>query len=311
VELASSTIEGDEAMATRYTTEEAYKKLGISQPTLYRWITEAKSEGHSEKVESQLSVDGRQRLYSLAQLRWLANRHGKELLPDEELHEPQEGVEELRQEVEQLKQLLELKEGETLQLREDIQRLELQVQEMVGKIQAAYSFCEQQVGLVLAELEHIRTQETPTLPPSVPIPHSVSSTESPASDPATQKSSTSSGGRRHYERPSNQTEKSLSQDQHTWTADELFEEGWVDPVEGRLVSRARMCKAHAIPETNVRRDMEKFQLFEMVNQRFLFDGSWKTGGFNAPQRRRVWEEYHERSWFNPCEICLKNQHVEE
>ncbi len=117
---------------------------------------------------------------------------------------------------------------------------------------------------------------------------------------------------KRFERPSNRAHlSSEQQDLHMWSEEELFEEEWFDADEGHLVSRARMGKAHTIPDTNLRRDIEERHVLTMVNKRLLYKGSWKTGGFTAAQRRRVWEEYHLMSWFNPCEICKRNQHMEE
>lgn len=319
--------EGGMRMARLYTTEEAYKKLGISQATFYRWVTEAKDEGFSEKTEPQPSVDGRERLYALSQLRWLAARHGKDLLPDEEIfvHEPQ--MEALRRDVTDLKRLLGEKEEETLLLRSDVQRLEQELLAMDAKVQEAYSFCVQQVGQVMAEMERIRAEfgsapVAPTVAPSSPSPTFIETREGGQSA-ETQRAKTVAKATvtpasvgpapsvKRFERPSTRAHMSTpAQDQHTWSQAELFEEKWIDDTEGRLVSRARMAKAHGIPDTNLRRDIEERQVLTMVTKRWLYKGSWKTGGFNAAQRRRVWEEYHQLSWFNPCEICLRNQHVE-
>lgn len=72
-------------MAKLYATEQAWKKLGVSQATFARWLREARTEGFGERMEPQQSVDKRERLYSLEQLRWLAKRNGVKLLSDEQV----------------------------------------------------------------------------------------------------------------------------------------------------------------------------------------------------------------------------------
>lgn len=313
-------------MARLYTTEEAYRKLGVSQATFYRWVTEAKDEGLSERVEPQPSVDGRERLYALTQLRWLASRHGKDLLPDEEVftHEPQLEMETLRRDAEDMRRQLREREGEIRELRLDVQRLEQELHTMDAKVQEAYSFCIQQVSQVVADMERLRG-EVGSAPAAVftPSPPAVKTREGgppveiqpvgPVVKPArTEAIAAPTSSVKRFERPSNRTHiGAVSADQHIWSEEELFEENWIDEDEGRLVSRARMAKAHNIPDTNLRRDIENRKVLTMVEKRWLYKGAWKTGGFTAAQRRRVWEEYHHLSWFNPCEICQRNEHQED
>jgi hypothetical protein len=331
---------------TYYTHRQARLLLNIDGKTLNKWLEAAHIEVQPDPKDTRFKRITRTQLQRLATLHSIELPDDEDALLDDLSHARSLNV--LTLEVERLEQSLEehfvqmqrtLMEGMEQRLARESERILVELgtmlQEQVPKniaeqVSTLLESAQKEIQLFLQEQmtvisQHMvpkpeeasvleaeetdLTRETAERPERRKRPPSVSlSLHSP---PTRQKTSPSSGGRRHYERPSNQTEKALSQDNHTWTADELFEEGWTDPVEGRLVSRARMCKAHSIPETNVRRDMEKFHLFEMVDQRFLFQGAWKTGGFNAAQRRRVWEEYHERSWFNPCEICLANQHLEE
>jgi len=307
-------------MARLYTTEEAYRKLGVSQATFYRWATEAKEEGFGEKIEPQPSVDGRERLYTVPQLRWLALRHSKVLLPDEELfvHEPQLEVESLRRDVIDLKQQIDEKGEEGLQLKSDMHNMQRELLAMDAKVQ--------QVSQVVAEMKRVRRTDGGVSPLHTPSPVSAEAGEGGQSSAMHQQQKKKTGnkvlvtsasatdassGVKRFERSSRSESTSTpSQELHTWSEAELFEENWIDENEGRLVSRARMAKAHGIPETNLRRDIEVRHVLEMVKKKWLYKGAWKVGGFNAAQRRRVWEEYHQMSWFHPCEICERNQHAE-
>lgn len=157
-------------MARLYTTEEAYKKLGVSQATFYRWVMKARADGDNDKVEAQPSQDGRESLYLLSQLRWLATQHGKDLLPDDEaLVQETTPLEILRRELEEVRQQLAEERAERLRLQEHVQQLEQQVKE-------AYSFCIQQIGQVYTDLARLHVQPdhpplpwSPTSSPSVPI----------------------------------------------------------------------------------------------------------------------------------------------
>jgi hypothetical protein len=173
-------------MARLYTTEEAYRKLGISQATFYRWVTKAKAEGFGDQIEAQPSSDGRESLYQLSQLRWLAKEHGKELLSDEEVADKQSEVDALRRDLDHLGQLLLEEQATSRQLREQIQRLEQEIRDMDAKVKEAYSFCVQQIGQLHTDLVRMNAQKgsasrvswqwsptpatvAPTPPPQTPL----------------------------------------------------------------------------------------------------------------------------------------------
>lgn len=296
-------------MARLYTTEEAYKKLAISQATFYRWVTEVKNDGIGEKIEPQPSIDGRERLYTLSQLRWLGTRHGKELLSDEDLiHDsPSDVVDALRRDIEHLQRLLSEKE---VVMKTAIEQLEQKHLAMDARVQEAYAFCVQQVGLATAEMERIREEfgrssvaRTPTSTPLATL------SQREGGSPLEQRH-VGATMKKRYTRTHRSDTLTQERDEHTWSQEELFQENWIDETDGRLVSRARMAKAHNIPETNLRRDIEDRKVITMVEKRWLYKGAWKTGGFTVAQRRRVWEEYHDMPWFHPCKVCIENQHME-
>jgi transposase-like protein len=139
-----------------YNTELACKKLGVSQATLYRWLSEAAKEGHGDKLKPQSGVDGRERLYSLTQLKWLAGRHGRELRSDEKVFAemPAKEVDLLHREVKQTQQKLDERDREMAQLKQDM-----------GEMR---SFFEYQLRLAFAELDQVRAQMGIALPvPSI------------------------------------------------------------------------------------------------------------------------------------------------
>lgn len=300
-------------MARLYTTEEAYRKLDVSQATFYRWVTEAKEGGLGEKVEPQPSVDGRERLYTASQLRWMANRHSKELLSDEEIfaHEPQLEVESLRREVIDLKQQVDEQGKENRQLKSEMQQMQRDLLAMDAKVQQ-----------VIADKKRMKRNDSRVLALHTPSLDATTAGEGETSSTQHQKkaankervtsaSATDTASTvKRFVRSSRDTSM-LPTELHTWSEAELFAENWIDENEGHLVSRARMAKAHSIPETNLRRDIEDREVVTMIHKKLLYKGAWKVGGFNAAQRRRVWEEYHHMPWFHPCEICERNQHAEK
>ena len=72
-----------------------------------------------------------------------------------------------------------------------------------------------------------------------------------------------------------------------------------------------MILAHNVPDTNVRRDVEQRKELTMLPKKILYEGVWRTGAFNAAQRRIFFLLYSGQSWFKPCVLCLLNGHEYE
>lgn len=123
-------------MARFYTAHEASQKLGCSSKTFARWVNEARIESIGR------GADGRERLYSYAQLKQLAKRHGRVLQTDaqafshdesERVAPPpvalpwapdvQETLQALRVEVARLLRRMEEREQEVWVLREEVRQL--------------------------------------------------------------------------------------------------------------------------------------------------------------------------------------------
>jgi len=325
---------------TYYTHRQAKLLLGIDGKTLNKWLEAANIEMQPDPKDTRIKRIARTQLQRLATLHSVELPDDEEALLDDLEHarslnsltlEVERLEQSLEQRFEQMQQtLMEAMEQRLTQESEHVlaelgaliqKQLPQTLSEQVNTILTAAQeelqlFLEKQITALGKELQSGRAGKLVT---SAAVPHKApeertsstiptSETQSRPVEPNKPVSSTTSKVQR-YERPSNK--KDATQDNHTWTRDELFGEGWIDPEEGPLVSRARMCKAHGIPETNLRRDIEKRQIVGIVDKRFLFEGVWRTGGFNAAQMRRIWEEYHDMTWFNACEICLANQHAEE
>jgi transposase len=124
-------------MAKSYSTEKAWQKLGVSQATLARWLREARNEELGDKIKPQKSVDGRERLYTLEQLRWLAKRNGVKVLSDEQAFgqgSPGD-LASLKKEVERLRGAVEeLQLQQQLWMKETRKELEIFVRQQFEKM---------------------------------------------------------------------------------------------------------------------------------------------------------------------------------
>lgn len=315
---------------------------GIDYKTFIDWCRTARPSVEPLDLEKhpKLKIDRRALWYTRASLERLAQIHGISLLSDEELQQrlPSSDAD-VNGRLEQLEQRFEqeranLKAELLLAVREEVQRqvqlVEVQIRERVIEVIGQASFSaevearlrkdvEEQVAIAFRHLRQEFLQERPQS--ELPPPATTYRQEGGERQTRVQE-----GGRpvvtrqiqvlaptatvKRYERVSNGGQAQLAaQTKESWTAEALFAEGWVDPTEGRLVSKARFAKAHNIPDTNMSRDIQR-QVLSMIDQQFLYKGAWKRGGFNAAQRRRAWEEYNGMTWFVPCEICKLNQHQE-
>ena len=302
-------------MSRLYNSSESCLKLGGCTPkTLAKWAKEAGIEPQQK---------GREQLYTLDQLRQIraADSRKRVLLSDAEafggessetrviIERYEREVEELRLEITQLREAMHSDQAPDQQVPITQTDLEQRVHQIVVEL---LSSDRDIMALIRKEIE--AQVASPSKSPRPPREEK-RDTSTRASQAEPHQNKPVSSAVQSYVRPSNSKNSEQSaQDRRTWTRAELFAENWIDAEEGLLVSVSLMYTAHGIPETNIRRAIKNGKLKSLDKQLLVKSGDrnvWRTGSFNAEQRRKVWEVYRDLPWFNPCEICIENGHAEE